>query len=143
MLQNPLLNKNNLQMKFGIFNNNINSTKNILGPKMNFDTKIPYIKKPQINCFNINNSLCNINNESSLNENNKKSFLDFNTINNLNSSFDPLIMCNNNYLYEINLNNNNIINNMNNLGRITHHHYKIITFLNFNYLIIITQIIVQ
>jgi len=81
---------------------------------MNFDTKIPYIKKPQINCFNINNSLCNINNESSLNENNNKSFLDFNTINNLNSSFVPLIMCNNNYLYEINLNNNNIINNMNN-----------------------------
>ena len=120
-LQNPLIDKNNLKMKNEIINNNIKSTKNILEQRVNFDIncKIPYIKKPQINFFNMYNSFFDIKNESFINGNNNNiSCFDINNVNNLNSSFDSLIRYNNNYLYGINLN-NNIINNMSNLGRIT------------------------
>ena len=110
---NPILNKLQIQQNF--INNR--STKNIFAPR----GKIPYIKKPQINLCNMNNSVYDINNESRINNN--ISCLDINNVNNLNSSFDSLMKNNNEAIYGINnLNNNFYNNNMNNIltGRITH-----------------------
>ena len=113
---NPLLNKMNLQMQSNFFNNN-KSTKNIFTKGKDLG-KIPYVKKPQLNLFNINNnSICDMNNESMIignNNNNNASCID---INNLNSSFDSLMKNNNDSLYRLNpnINMNNILT-----GRITH-----------------------
>ena len=114
---NPLLNKMNLQMQSNFFNNN-KSTKNIFTKGKNLG-KIPYVKKPQLNLFNINNnnSICDMNNESMIignNNNNNASCID---MNNLNSSFDSLMKNNNDSLYRLNpnINMNNILT-----GRITH-----------------------
>ena len=98
---NPILNK--LQIQSNFFNNR--STKNIFAPRGKNLGKIPYTKKPQINLYNMNNSVYDINNESG-NNNNNISCLDINNVNNLNSSFD---------YYNSNMNMNNILT-----GRITH-----------------------
>ena len=98
---NPILNK--LQIQSNFFNNR--STKNIFAPRGKNLGKIPYTKKPQINLYNMNNSVYDINNESG-NNNNNISCLDINNVNNLNSSFD---------YYNNNMNMNNILT-----GRITH-----------------------
>ena len=98
---NPILNK--LQIQSNFFNNR--STKNIFAPRGKNLGKIPYTKKPQINLYNMNNSVYEINNESG-NNNNNISCLDINNVNNLNSSFD---------YYNNNMNMNNILT-----GRITH-----------------------
>ena len=97
---NPILNK--LQIQSNFFNNR--STKNIFAPRGKNLGKIPYTKKPQINLYNMNNSVYDINNESG--NNNNISCLDINNVNNLNSSFD---------YYNNNMNMNNILK-----GRITH-----------------------
>ena len=98
---NPILNK--LQIQSNFFNNR--STKNIFASRGKNLGKIPYTKKPQINLYNMNNSVYDINNESG-NNNNNISCLDINNVNNLNSSFD---------YYNNNMNMNNILT-----GRITH-----------------------
>ena len=100
---NPILNK--LQIQSNFFNNR--STKNIFAPRGKNLGKIPYTKKPQINLYNMNNSVYDINNESG-NNNNNISCLDINNVNNLNSSFDY-------YNNNMNMNMNNILT-----GRITH-----------------------
>ena len=100
---NPILNK--LQIQSNFFNNR--STKNIFAPRGKNLGKIPYTKKPQINLYNMNNSVYEINNESG-NNNNNISCLDINNVNNLNSSFDY-------YNNNMNMNMNNILT-----GRITH-----------------------
>ena len=100
---NPILNK--LQIQSNFFNNR--STKNIFAPRGKNLGKIPYTKKPQINLYNVNNSVYDINNESG-NNNNNISCLDINNVNNLNSSFDY-------YNNNMNMNMNNILT-----GRITH-----------------------
>ena len=100
---NPILNK--LQIQSNFFNNR--STKNIFAPRGKNLGKIPYTKKPQINLYNMNNSVYDINNESG-NNNNNISCLDINNVNNLNSSFDY-------YNNNMNVNVNNILT-----GRITH-----------------------
>ena len=100
---NPILNK--LQIQSNFFNNK--STKNIFAPRGKNLGKIPYTKKPQINLYNMNNSVYDINNESG-NNNNNISCLDINNVNNLNSSFDY-------YNNNMNMNMNNILT-----GRITH-----------------------
>ena len=99
---NPILNK--LQIQSNFFNNR--STKNIFAPRGKNLGKIPYTKKPQINLYNMNNSVYEINNESG--NNNNISCLDINNVNNLNSSFDY-------YNNNMNMNMNNILT-----GRITH-----------------------
>ena len=109
---NPILNK--LQIQSNFINNR--STKNIFAPKGKNSGKIPYTKKPQINLYNMNNSVYDINNESGVNNNNI-SCLDINNVNNLNSSFDSLMKNNNEALY---LYNNNNMNNNFLTGRITH-----------------------
>ena len=125
MPPNPLFNRNNIKMKNGFFINN-NSTKNIFNQKVKYNNisgKIPYAKKPQLNFFNLNNSFGDINNESMIIANNNNvSCLDINNVNNLNSSFDSLMKCNNEAMYGQNLNNNNNYNNHLNFfsGRITH-----------------------
>ena len=53
--QNPFLNKLNLQIQPNFFNNN-RSTKNIFSRGGNKIGKIPYMKKPQINFYNVNNN---------------------------------------------------------------------------------------
>ena len=121
--QNPFLNKLNLQIQPNFFNNN-RSTKNIFSRGGNKIGKIPYMKKPQINFYNVNNnSVYDINiNDSGYNVNNI-SCLDINNVNNLNSSFDSLMKnnSNNDNLYGLNMNNNFYNNNINFLtGRITH-----------------------
>ena len=103
MPSNPILNK--LQIQSNFFNNR--STKNIFAPRGKNLGKIPYTKKPQINLYNMNNSVYDINNESG-NNNNNISCLDINNVNNLNSSFDY-------YNNNMNMNMNNILT-----GRITH-----------------------
>ena len=115
--KNSFFNKNIIQMRNNFFNNN-NSTKNIFEQKMNYEIKENnlYQKKPQLNFTNMNNSFCDMQNESILiGNNNNISCLNINNVNDLNSSFDTLMKCNNDAL--INLNNNR----MNFFpGRITH-----------------------
>ena len=115
---NPILNK--LQIQSNFYNNN-RSTKNIFAPRGKNIGKIPYSKKPQLNFYNLNNSVYDVNNETLINNNNI-SCLDVNNVNNLNSSFDSLMKNNNETIYGLtNLNNNFYINNMHLLtGRITH-----------------------
>ena len=121
--QNPLINKNNFQMKNGFFNNN-NSAKNIFEQKVKYNIlgNNPYVKKPKFNLFNnMNNSYCDINNESmTIGNNNNATCFEINNVNNLNSSFDSLVKYNKEALYTLNLN-NNIPNNSLNIfpGRIT------------------------
>ena len=121
--QNPLINKNNCQMKTGFFNNN-NSAKNIFDHKVKYNIvgNNPYVKKPKLNLFNnMNNSYCDLNNESmTIGNNNNATCFDINNVNNLNSSFDSLIKYNKNAMYTLNLNNNIYNNNLNIFpGRIT------------------------
>ena len=110
---NPLFNKNDINTRNNFFKNN-NSTKSIFNTNIKYENKKnSYIKKSELNYLNMNNSFFDNHNDSMIGNN--ISCLDIN--NNLNSSFDSLIKCNNDIVYGINLNNNN----MNLLsGRATH-----------------------